>query len=163
MAKTQKRPSSATISKSAIAAASSALEALPAKPKSNWSLRETVSMLQESIVEALSKGYSYPEVAKMLSTKGVDISASSLKSYLSAAKRGTAKKKTGTRKATKASNVVELKPKTAAKTKIAAKKPSQPKLTVVASKSTKTAAKAKSSASARATAPKAKAGRKKLG
>jgi hypothetical protein len=157
MAKAQKRTSPAAIAKSAIAAASSALEALPAKPKSNWSLRETVVLLQDSIVEALSKGYTYPEVAKMLSTRGVEISASSLKSYLSAAKRGA---KTSSRKA-KASNVVELKPKSAAKSG------RQPKLTVVSStaKSTKTVAKAKSSA-ARTAAPKAvktPSKRKKLG
>ncbi|MCU0569106.1 MAG: hypothetical protein MUF49_21210 [Oculatellaceae cyanobacterium Prado106] len=88
MAKMQKRSSSsATVSKSAITDATAALQGLPEKPKENWSLREAVSMLQDSITDALSKGYSYVEVSKMLSQKGVEISASSLKSYLSAAKR----------------------------------------------------------------------------
>ncbi len=88
MARANKRlPSSVSVSKSAIDSATSTLQGLPEKPKESWSLREAVSVLQESISAALSKGYSYEEVATMLSTKGVDISASSLKSYLSAAKR----------------------------------------------------------------------------
>lgn len=88
MARANKRlPSSVSVSKSAIDSATSTLQGLPEKPKENWSLREAVSVLQESISAALSKGYSYEEVASMLTTKGVDISASSLKSYLSAAKR----------------------------------------------------------------------------
>lgn len=88
MAKASKRlPSSVSVSKSALDSATLTLQDLPEKPKENWSLREAVSVLQESISAALSKGYSYEEVAKMLTTKGVDISASSLKSYLSAAKR----------------------------------------------------------------------------
>jgi hypothetical protein len=178
MVKTQKRASSAVISKAAIANAASTLEALPAKPKSNWSLRETIALLQDSIIEALNKGYSYPEVSKMLSLKGVDISASSLKSYLSAAKRGknsTAKKTTRKAKVSD-SNVVALNPK-AAKAPRAAKKSEttaseksgrQPKLTVVGSepKSSQTVAKSASSASSRVpkAAPKATPrGRKKLG
>lgn len=88
MVRANKRlPSSVSVSKSAIDSATSTLQGLPEKPKENWSLREAVSVLQESISAALSKGYSYEEVASMLTTKGVDISASSLKSYLSAAKR----------------------------------------------------------------------------
>jgi hypothetical protein len=88
MVKASKRlPSSVSVSKSALDNATLSLQGLPDKPKDNWSLREAVSVLQESISAALSKGYSYDEVAKMLSGKGVEISASSLKSYLSAAKR----------------------------------------------------------------------------
>lgn len=80
-------PSSVSVSRSSLDGASSTLQRLPEKPKENWSLREAVSALQESISLALSKGYSYEEVSEMLSTKGIRISASSLKSYLSAAKR----------------------------------------------------------------------------
>lgn len=88
MVRANKRlPSSVSVSQSALSGASSSLQSLPAKPKENWSLREAVSVLQESISAALAKGYSYEEIAKMLSGKGVDISASSLKSYLSAARR----------------------------------------------------------------------------
>lgn len=88
MVKANKRlPSSVNVSQSALEIASSTLQSLPEKPKESWSLREAVSVLQESISLALSKGYSYDEVSTLLSQKGVAISASSLKSYLSAAKR----------------------------------------------------------------------------
>lgn len=88
MVRANKRlPSSVSVSRSSLDGVSSTLQGLPEKPKANWSLREAISALQESISAALGKGYSYEEVSKMLSTKGIKISASSLKSYLSAAKR----------------------------------------------------------------------------
>jgi hypothetical protein len=88
MARSQKRlPASVNISKTAIENATATLQDLPEKPKENWSLREAVSLLQETISTALSKGYSYEEISKMLTSQGIEISASSLKSYLSAAKR----------------------------------------------------------------------------
>ncbi|WP_088890598.1 hypothetical protein [Leptolyngbya ohadii] len=87
MPKSRKTASSATVTKSAIDHATSILEDLPEKPKENWSLREAVAYLQAQISSALSKGYSYEEVARMLTERGIEISASSLKSYLSAAKR----------------------------------------------------------------------------
>lgn len=88
MAKASKRPpTSASVSQNALSGATSALQGLPDRPKATWSLREAVSVLQESISEALSKGYSYDEIAALLSKHGVSISSSSLKSYLSAAKR----------------------------------------------------------------------------
>jgi hypothetical protein len=101
MAKTLRRSSSAaSISRTSIDQASTALQDLPDKPKEIWSLREAVSVLQESITDALSKGYSYEEVSRMLTQKGVEISASSLKSYLSAARRqkgGTPSRRGGRR------------------------------------------------------------------
>jgi hypothetical protein len=95
MVRAKRLPASVSVSKSALENATSTLQGLPEKPKENWSLREAVSVLQESISAALGKGYSYEEVAKMLSERNVEISASSLKSYLSAAKRqkGTAASK----------------------------------------------------------------------
>lgn len=87
MPKSKKSTASATVTKSAIDHATSTLEDLPEKPKETWSLREAVAQLQVQISSALSKGYSYEEVARMLTEKGIEISASSLKSYLSAAKR----------------------------------------------------------------------------
>jgi hypothetical protein len=182
MAKTQKRASLA-VSKKTIAHASSALEALPAKPKSNWSLRETIAMLQDSITEALNKGYSYPEVSKMLALKGVDISASSLKSYLASAKRSqgaviakgkkAAKKaapkakaaqskvvsfeaKKAEKKAAKKAASVTRQKKEVAAAKPAAKKLGQAKAAAPVKAAVKTVAKAKSTASSRAAvAPKA--------
>ena len=79
--------SSATISKSSIDQVTQALQNLPEKPKESWSLREAVAQLQDQITAALNKGYGYEEVAQMLSQQGIEISASSLKSYLSVARR----------------------------------------------------------------------------
>ncbi|MBW4658186.1 MAG: hypothetical protein KME15_05895 [Drouetiella hepatica Uher 2000/2452] len=78
---------SAAVSKSAIAQASTMLQALPQKPKDNWSLREAVSLLHDSIISAIDRGYSHEEVAAMLGEKGVDITAPSLKRYLASVKR----------------------------------------------------------------------------
>ena len=88
MALTRKRSSAATaVTKSSIAQASTMLKQLSEKPKSNWSLREAVFMLQESIVTALDRGYTYDEVAVLLGKQGVVIAAPSLKRYLAALKR----------------------------------------------------------------------------
>jgi hypothetical protein len=88
MATTKRRsPTSTLVSKSAISQASSILEDLPEKPKEIWSLREAIELLKDPITAALDRGYSYPEVSKMLSERGVEISASTLKYYLSAARK----------------------------------------------------------------------------
>jgi hypothetical protein len=87
MAKVQRRISAASVSQLTLEQAAAALRALPEKPKETWSLRESVFLLKDTISDALNKGYSYAEVAKMLTQQGVEISASSLKSYLSSAKR----------------------------------------------------------------------------
>lgn len=88
MATTKRRsPTSTLVSKSAISQASTVLEDLPEKPKEIWSLREAIELLKDPITAALDRGYSYPEVSKMLSERGVEISASTLKYYLSAARK----------------------------------------------------------------------------
>lgn len=88
MATTRKRsPVSTTVPKDTLEQATSALQELPQKPKDIWSLREAIELLQDSITAALDKGYSHDEVAAMLTDRGVEINASSLKYYLSAAKR----------------------------------------------------------------------------
>ena len=88
MVLTRKRSSAAAaVTKSAIAQASTMLKELSEKPKSNWSLREAVYMLQESIITALDRGYTYDEVAVLLGKQGVVIAAPSLKRYLAALKR----------------------------------------------------------------------------
>jgi hypothetical protein len=88
MGTTKRRsPTSTLVSKSAISQASSILEELPEKPKEIWSLREAIELLQDPITAALDRGYTYPEVSKMLSERGVEISPSTLKYYLSSARR----------------------------------------------------------------------------
>lgn len=159
MPKASKRlPASASVSPSALSNATSALEGLQEKPRASWSLREAVLVLQESISAALSKGYSYDEVAKLLSDKGINISASSLKSYLSAAKRqqGTKAiraKKSGRRSQTTKSDVslngsAPVTPIVAAKKSVNSEvpksaKPATQRKTKAAATPTKTAAKAK--------------------
>ncbi|MBI4783738.1 MAG: hypothetical protein HY785_20840 [Oscillatoriophycideae cyanobacterium NC_groundwater_1537_Pr4_S-0.65um_50_18] len=99
---TVKRRSSgpAAVSKSAIAQASTMLQTLPAKPRDNWSLREAITLLHDSILTALNRGYTHEEVSAMLGDQGVHIPASSLKRYLAAMKR---EKRADSKKAPKAS------------------------------------------------------------
>lgn len=88
MSKTKQRPSAATIvSQSVLEQASVKLQALPDKPKEVWSLRETIALLQDEITSALSRGYTYDEIVKVLADKGINITTSSLKRYLATAKR----------------------------------------------------------------------------
>jgi hypothetical protein len=96
----QRPPASVAVSKAAIEQATSVLQELPAKAKESWSLREAVTLLQDSITTALDRGYSYEEVSTMLAGKGVAITASSLKRYLANAKKkseGGVKASTGKR------------------------------------------------------------------
>lgn len=94
------------IPKSAIEQATTALQDLPEKPKEQWSLREAVNLMRDSINDALSKGYSYEEVAEMLTSQGVHINVQSLKYYLVRGKkeeREALPAKTKTSRRTKAS------------------------------------------------------------
>lgn len=91
-AKRGRSPAAATITQNSIDEATAALNGLPEKPKTSWSLREAVSQLQGTINAALERGYSHQEVAEMLGEQGIRISPASLKSYLAAINRdsGTA-------------------------------------------------------------------------
>jgi hypothetical protein len=100
----QRPPSSVAVSKASIAKATQILDELPAKAKESWSLREAVTLLQDSITTALDRGYSYEEVSTMLAGKGVSITASSLKRYLANAKKkadGGTKAPTGAKRGRK--------------------------------------------------------------
>jgi predicted transcriptional regulator len=83
----KKIPASSQVSNKSVEQACVILQNLPAKPKEILSLREAIDLLKEQISEAIALGYSYSEVAKMLSEKGVEISPSTLKYYLSSARR----------------------------------------------------------------------------
>ena len=88
MVATKRRsPTSTLVSKGAISSAATILEGLAEKPKEIWSLREAIDLLKEPISAALDRGYSYAEVSKMLTEKGVEISPSTLKYYLSSARK----------------------------------------------------------------------------
>jgi hypothetical protein len=86
-----RRSKSANIAPSTVAQVEMFLNALPAKPKEQLSLREAVGQLQEQIQEALAKGYSYQDVADMLAQQGIMISASTLKNYVPSGKRRSTK------------------------------------------------------------------------
>lgn len=81
------------VNKQSVEQAGSYLQELPEKPKENLSLREAVGQLRDQIQAALAKGYSYDDLAKMLTEKGIEISATTLKSYVPAGKRQSSKDK----------------------------------------------------------------------
>lgn len=83
----KRSPNATLTSKVAIDQATAALQDLPDKPKENVSLREAVDLLQDDIIAALNKGYSYEEMTEVLSKQGISIAPSSLKHYLARSKR----------------------------------------------------------------------------
>jgi hypothetical protein len=85
-----RRPKAISVSKQAVDQAGSLLQQLPDKPKENLSLRDAIDQLQEEIKDALSKGYTYIDVAVLLADKGIVISPATLKRYVSMG-RGKAK------------------------------------------------------------------------
>ena len=105
---TSKRSRAASIQKQAIDQVNASLQDLPEKPKDNLSLREAVSQLQDEIRAALAKGYSYDDLAAMFSEKGIDISALTLKRYVSSGRSRAGKTKaasTRTRRPRKAKEI----------------------------------------------------------
>jgi hypothetical protein len=106
MVTTKRRsPTSTLVSKGSIDQAASILEDLPEKPKEIWSLREAIDLLKDQISAALDRGYSYAEVSKMLTEKGVEISPSTLKYYLSSARKDKDGTKPKTRRRRKSQNL----------------------------------------------------------
>jgi hypothetical protein len=83
----RRSPTSTLVTKESIKTAGSILGDLPEKPKEIWSLREAIDALKDEITVALDRGYTYPEISQMLTNRGVEISASTLKYYLSSVKR----------------------------------------------------------------------------
>ncbi|WP_088893679.1 hypothetical protein [Leptolyngbya ohadii] len=92
-AATRGRSKAVNVNKQSVEQAGSYLQDLPEKPKENLSLREAVGQLRDQIQAALAKGYSYDDLAKMLTEKGIEISATTLKSYVPAGKRQSSKDK----------------------------------------------------------------------
>lgn len=91
---TRKRPRASLVKQETVGHAISFLEELPEKTKEDLSLREAVGQMQEQIKAALDKGYNYDEIAKMLSEKGIRISALTLKNYAPSGRRQAGKGKT---------------------------------------------------------------------
>ena len=78
--------STTKIAPPSIAQLTATLDALPEKPKESYSLRAAVSELYAPLTKALSRGYSYEEIAALLAKHGIKISVFSLKRYLSLTK-----------------------------------------------------------------------------
>ena len=52
------------------------------KPKQGMTLREAISKFKPTITKALKRGYTYEEVAAILTEEGISIKAATLKQYL---------------------------------------------------------------------------------
>ncbi len=90
---TRQRSRASLVKPENIGSAITFLQELPEKPKEDLSLKAAVGQMQQSIRETLAKGYSYDDIAKMLSEKGIVISALTLKNYVPSGKRQTSKAK----------------------------------------------------------------------
>jgi hypothetical protein len=71
-----------SIKKSVLDKTVAELKKLPTKPKDVFSLRDAVYEIYADIQSVLSKGYSFDEVAALLSKGGIDIKGITLKQYL---------------------------------------------------------------------------------
>lgn len=89
----RKRPKASVVRQENVGNAISFLEDLPEKTKEELSLREAIEQMQEPIRSALSKGYSYDDIAKMLLEQGIKISALTLKNYAPSGRRQASKAK----------------------------------------------------------------------
>jgi hypothetical protein len=78
-----RRSRAASIQKQAIDQVNASLQDLPEKPKDNLSLREAVNLLQDEIRSALAKGYTHEDLAAIFADQGIEISALTLKRYVS--------------------------------------------------------------------------------
>lgn len=85
--KATKKQTPSSVPQGALSQISLTLIDLPEKPRETWSLREVIEQLQAPLSIALQRGYSYEEIVKILADCGIHITASSLKRYLSIAKR----------------------------------------------------------------------------
>lgn len=89
----EKRSKAVAVKQASIGNTSAFLESLPEKPKEDLSLKEAIDQLREPLRGALSRGYTYAELAEMLTEKGVKISAFTLKNYVPSGKRRANKEK----------------------------------------------------------------------
>jgi hypothetical protein len=105
---TGKRSKATLVKKEMVEEANSFLQDLPEKQKEDLSLKEAVNKLREPIQEALAKGYSYPDLAKMLSEKGIKISALTLKNYAPSGRKQSSKAKPRRAKKVQSSSVASV-------------------------------------------------------
>jgi hypothetical protein len=65
----------------------------PVKEREEFSMSEAIHQIANEINEVLGRGYSYDEVANMLSTGGIDIKGTTLRQYMTVINRDTSKSK----------------------------------------------------------------------
>jgi predicted AAA+ superfamily ATPase len=65
----------------------------PVKEREEFSMSEAIHQIADEITEVLGRGYSYDEVANMLSAGGIDIKGTTLRQYMTAMKRDISKTK----------------------------------------------------------------------
>jgi hypothetical protein len=63
----------------------------PIKEREEFSMGEAVNQIAHEITEVLSRGYSYDEIAIMLSNGGMNIKGTTLRQYMTAIKRNSTK------------------------------------------------------------------------
>lgn len=88
---TTKRSKASAVKQASIKDTNAFLESLPEKPKEDLSLREAVELMRDSVRGALAKGYTYQELAAMLTDQGIRISAFTLKNYVPSGRRRSLK------------------------------------------------------------------------
>ncbi|MDX2230666.1 MAG: hypothetical protein NW220_13575 [Leptolyngbyaceae cyanobacterium bins.349] len=88
---TTKRSKASAVKQASIQDTNAFLQSLPEKPKEDLSLREAVEQMRDSVRGALAKGYTYQELAAMLTEKGIKISAFTLKNYVPSGRRRSTK------------------------------------------------------------------------
>ena len=87
------RQSPKPVSKDQLEKVSEMLQELPPKPKDELSLKEAIAEMYEKITAALNRGYSHAEISEVLKGQGLQISSSTLKSYLAQVKPSDAPKR----------------------------------------------------------------------
>lgn len=100
----RKRSKTPNVKQTNVDQAMTFLEDLPEKPKEDLSLKEAVDRLRVSLQAALAKGYTYEDLSAMLTQKGIQISASTLKNYVPSGRRQSSGKTPRTRRPRKAQN-----------------------------------------------------------
>lgn len=102
------RQSPKPVSKDQLEKVSGMLQELPPKPKDELSLKEAIAEMYENITAALNRGYNHAEISEVLKGQGLQISSSTLKSYLAQVKPSDAPKRTKQPRKAKAVAVPEV-------------------------------------------------------
>ena len=108
-----KRPKASLVKQTAIEETNAFLQDLPDKPKEELSLKEAIELMRDPLRSSLAKGYTYQELAAMLTEKGIKISAFTLKNYVPSGRRKTKEQvaaKSGARRGKKAASAEKAAP-----------------------------------------------------